>query len=507
MKIDDLKLKRQAEGRDKWEANKFDGIINWFTGVGKSFYLMYEDGFISKYLEVYPKATVLVISNNKINSNKLVEYGDLYLKKYINQIYYVTIDELSKQNKDMFFNLLIADEVDNYTSEIRKKLINNKGFIRYYNFLGLTATLYLLKTNYNEFLKEHKVVDTINGLESTTLGYTCKTTEFNLGIDLPEYKLYTEYTRLIQKGIDRFIPIYKYVPRMGIATNNPSDYYKFKLCLNACMKGAYLDGVFYTANKWIYTLSELSGYTDKLNPILTKDAIIIQEYAPDKLTAFCFALNDAITKRDILIKNNDYKLDFTKQVILNFDLPETIVFGESTEFANKIYEYLNATIKENIAVLYHSKAKVPIVINGEVATVKSGKTKGNIKYYGVTPNSKGEVPLMEYNLKCLDTTAKVLVAVKGLSRGFNRPQIGLIVNVSRDESTTIYEQRIGRGVRLNPNSDVTNSVFIVNIYFKNTIDERKLKAIQKASGNDTNAIWISFSDGKINYNNEIAICL
>ncbi len=99
---------------------------------------------------------------------------------------------------------------------------------------------------------------------------------------------------------------------------------------------------------------------------------------------------------------------------------------------------------------------------------------------------------MEYVLLKLNNGSKFLSSVKALSRGFNRKFIECVITSSYTESATTYFQNKGRGIRVNE-LDMDNVVTIINIYFNNTIEEKKLK---------NNQITVINQGGKIVYTDD-----
>jgi len=510
MAIDYKRIDRQYTGALRWKDNGFIGLIEWATGVGKGFFLAFTDtfrkikGFIPLYLESYPKGRIILVSSSQTIKSQNYSIIEKSIPKALNQIVFVTIDELinGTQYHKQEFDLMIADEVDVYTSHVRREYINNT-LIKYKHFLGLTATPFLIKKYYNEFLNNVPIVDTISLSDATKLDFVADSIEYNLGLELPEedYVAYKEYTNLIAKGLYKFTKLYGYLQFINSYTTHSVDnsYYKMRVILNACLKGCYMtfNGVkqFYKSYHFTTKLAELNGYNPGLNPLNPYHKEIIDDWKPENITKFCGALLNAFESRENLLKKHILKHEVTVSVLNQLNIPETIIFGESSENADVLYHYINTRLGDDTAVLYHSKAKIPIIEDGKPLLYKSGKNKDKVRYYGTTPNSKGEIPLMKYNLNKLDNGSKVLVAVKGLSRGFNRPSIELVIITSLTESSTNYYQRKGRGIRLSENGEELN-VFIVNIYFKYTIEERKLKQIQQHFLSTGGKVyWINQTEG------------
>lgn len=537
------RLKRQLQGRNKWIDNNCIGIKEYATGVGKSFFATYNKngikGDIAWFNEKYPNKEIGIIVNSSIVKS---QWNDAITKNNLSNIRFVmTIHQFVEQNLVVpKVGLLIADEVDAYTSQLRKNFINGN-MIPYQHFLGLTATVFLIKANYPQFLKKVPIVDKITIDEAEKAGYISNSMEYNIGLELDEEEreVYHQYTKQIGKGFELLRPLYKYVPfigRKGGETRKRlaeiyaqckgnvklfketkdkflkneyqkyKDYYNFRIILTCLNKGAYAylkgdnEGTFIAKEKWIFKLSQLAGYHERLDRNNPFEEDIFIKYSPTAILKAAGAIENALEKRARMLQNNPKKLEYVHKVLKAADFPETITFSESSEFADKLYQYLNEKEGKEVAVIYHSKAKVPSKDkDGNIRKWSKGERKGEIIYLGTSnrkvseKNPSGISALMGYCLKKLDKGAKVLCAVKGVGRGFSRNSLRFIITTSYTESETDYFQNKGRVLRLK-DSEIENTAIAINLYFRDTIEFKKLKKRQETVKDNENIIWVHEND-------------
>ena len=72
--------------------------------------------------------------------------------------------------------------------------------------------------------------------------------------------------------------------------------------------------------------------------------------------------------------------------------------------------------------------------------------------------------------------------------GFDDDEMSLLIICGRNSNSSTYKQRTGRGKRININ-DANKKAIIVNIYFKDTADENRLRKSQQQSIQN-NIHWI-----------------
>jgi superfamily II DNA or RNA helicase len=466
----------QNKGINKWFDNNCVGAIVWATGVGKNYILTSKNGIIDRYFKSGKGDNALVILPSQDVKKRFTNELD---KTLLNKCIVLTLSELQKNidnyiNK--FYDLLIVDEIDIYTSEKRRVLLNNT-VIRYKHVLGITATPFLIKSYYPELLKQIPIIHEIDTKDAKELGLIANFKETNIPLELSddEYELYKEYSKIIRIGMDKFTKLYGLVPylnyNIGKSNVPTTGFVAFKTIHNALKNGAILqlpnnrkpswDNLKLPKHKTFVT----SEYLIKLLSIVNrynKNHIDIDElssFSEENIKKFVYLLDDSFKKRTRLLQNNKAKYRAVVDLLNKID-GETIIFSESSEFSDLLYRYINY-IKPNSALLYHSKAKVP---KYPLRKWNNGKNKGKLICYSTKK-------LLEHNLKEMDKGVSILICVKALGRGFDRPSVKNVINTCHIKSKTMYNQKRGRSLRLY-NDEKAN---IYNIYFLNTIEERNIR--------------------------------
>ena len=482
--------KEQHEGTNKWFDSGMNGCIIWATGVGKNFVLTHINGFLGRYYKKYPNnKTLILLPSVDVLDRAMKELHNL--PHILNNVTLLTIHKLMNNplSYGTMFDLLIVDEVDIYTSAKRRVLINNT-IIGYEHFLGLTATPFLIHENYPQLFINHPIIHTITLEKAEEIGFVNKFNIYNYGVNLNtvDYDKYVEYTKLIKHGINKFIKLYpllKYVEGNWAKHNYIAEgYHAFTTALRICRKGGTIwwtdtnkdgspkhpkglairdklripsDKTWLSADHFIKILSAMSGY--KHNHIEGSEDPT--GYSPSNLTWFVEALRYSLDERRGLIEYNILKFRAVIKVLKYIDWQECIIFTGNSKFADVLYRYINF-IKPGIAMLYHSKAKVP---KQPLKKWKKGTNEGKYICY----SSK---TLLTHIMETLDKEeAKVIVAVEALGRGFNRPSIRANINTSHIRSRTDTVQKQGRAVRNHANKEEAK---IINIYFRDTIEQRNI---------------------------------
>jgi superfamily II DNA or RNA helicase len=155
----------------------------------------------------------------------------------------------------------------------------------------------------------------------------------------------------------------------------------------------------------------------------------------------------------------------TKEIIDKFPV-KTIVFSESTKFVDDLYDLL-----PNIAVKYHSNLKTQI-IDGKKFGAKKLR---DLAIKKITDNRYKE---------------RVIISAKSLIEGFDVPDMMLGINTSYTRNPAALQQKRGRCARLFKNGTIKNNVMFINLYVKNSQDEKWLAAAQE----DSDPIFIDSID-------------
>jgi superfamily II DNA or RNA helicase len=155
-------------------------------------------------------------------------------------------------------------------------------------------------------------------------------------------------------------------------------------------------------------------------------------------------------ERRRFLYNTQMKIDMAAEIIKSFPV-RTICFAETTEFADTLTEQLNQ--EDTVAVSYHSGM-------------------------GVRKRRKA----ME-DFKDSSNSVRVISTARALDEGFDIEGIEMALITSGTSTERQFTQRMGRSIRFVPNK----IALVINLYIKDTQDERWAKQRQSAT---PNVYWI-----------------
>ncbi len=136
MQINQEKLTRQLEGRDKWELSGFIGLLLYATGVGKT----YTSTLCIRRVEELFKESYIVLLENEALVKQWKAVLNKELPKYIvEKILVLSAQTVINNTTKYETGTLIVDEIHKFTTDARLNLLVS-GKIFYKRFLGLTAT-------------------------------------------------------------------------------------------------------------------------------------------------------------------------------------------------------------------------------------------------------------------------------------------------------------------------------------------------------------------------------
>jgi superfamily II DNA/RNA helicase len=203
--------------------------------------------------------------------------------------------------------------------------------------------------------------------------------------------------------------------------------------------------------------------------------------------------------------DSNVKLDAVAEVIANNKVP-TIVFNESTAFADRLTDYLTARFGPDYPVAcYHSQINSKTIIDpstGDYFKFTTGDRKGRPKIIGKDGIKKLVIHYFrEGYYKCLCTS-------NALNEGLDIPNIEQVICTGGTTNPLTYQQRAARGKTIdfyNP-TKVTRIINLVFDDFVNTSgeliksrDKQKLIYRQKETGNSVK--WVkSITDIKFDDN-------
>lgn len=446
IQIDPLRLARQEEALDKWELANYDGIADHYPGVGKTFLAL----LAIQRLEKKGKNTyVISVPNDIIYKQwiKTLENFPVHLKQ---RIIIKTKGQLLIENltyKDV--GLFIIDEIHEYTTENAIPLLD-KTIVEHKAFLGLTGTTNHI--NFKNVLKYHKVFDVISEYEAKSKGFIAEMLEYNLGLELVG-KQATSYENLTTL-INQLMPLFD---------NN------LKKAEYICYGGVNpRDGQRYPGGKWAMTLALQKGWNHNLDLNIPAHKELDQKYNPSSFISNANLLLQVVNRRKRLLAEVSIKEETVIKLLKKFTNTKTIVFSESTKFADRIGLLLNEH-SINTAV-FHSKLK---------PQMKMGKSGKLIKF--------GIVRLKKEAIEGLTTGRyTVLSTTKALDKGLNIPDIRFSIIASGTSSIDQETQRKARAGRKEIESD--DPVLNINLYIKNTQDEVWLRKRQE--NNNTSPIFV-----------------
>lgn len=450
MNIDQNKFNRQIKGIERWRSAKNLGIghengvgILWYvTGMGKTFTACY----IIKTLMEKNNGNIVYIL---VPSERLeIQWTAELLKfvpSYISNIKVLTAQKLLNLNCQVHCNLLIVDEIHEFYSEERMGILDGSIVICKYK-LGLTATFKDPKRNYKKVEGFLPVVDRIDEEEALREGWISKYIEYNLGVNLTDYelKVYKEYSDIINKNLNKF------------GKGNALE------LAGKCLSG---DGK-YKGMDYCWALASKNGFVRGMDMTRPVNQEIAKIWSPDKIMGYAKALMNAIRERKNILYSAHNKF-IVRDIVDKYDTLKFITFSQSTDFADKVGFVINNNKEKPICGVYHSQLKTKIVYDEvKKKEVKRGKTV--LKREVIEGVKKGV-------LRGISTSSS-------LDRGLDIQDISLVVTTSGTQNPNQYDQRKGRGLRIDYlNKDAI--VLIVNIYVKNTQDQKWLEKRQSETKN------------------------
>jgi superfamily II DNA or RNA helicase len=466
MVINKEKLARQQQGVTKWfNSSQFgaikdrSGTINYFTGVGKSFTAIL---IIKEYLKRYPDSTIIILVPTETLFQQWNDNLNIHLKDYNkDKIKVLTGATILSNDWYLSVNLLIVDELHMFYGEEYMWLINNVR-IKYIDILALTAT-------YEDSKKRHKliseflpVIDKIGEKEALEKGFISNFIDYNLAIELTEKEkeLYDKVGQIIDKYSVKF-----------------GDKNQFGVAIYCLTGGKGTNGIYRKNFVWCQIWAKRQGWYDGCDR-MTDDL-----WNPNKVMYYAKQYIGGVKARKEILYNASNKKDVAIKIIQKFDNCKTIVFGQSTHFADLLDEELNK-IQPNISTVFHS--------NLSSKMLPSPKTGKLIKF--------GAKRLKDLAIeKIKNNSVRVICTASALDVGFDVEDINLAIITSNTANPNQRQQRKGRATRVNTKSMFPDKeiVIIVNMYVVNSQEEKWLRESQKKNNNIK--YWID-SVEELNYN-------
>jgi len=431
MKIDPIKLERQTKGVDLWFNNNCQGILDYHTGVGKTF----TASLAVKKLELIDKSTyVILVPSAELLvqwKRKLIEYFPKYL---IERIVLKTVQSILSEDLQYEVGTLIIDEIHEFATEDRLRVFD-QSIIKHKRFLGLTASGD--DKNFRKILRFYKIIDYISAEEAKEKGYVADFIEYNLGLELSlrEKELYDNFTEIINRNMPKF--------------ENNLTYAQYVMS-----GGKHNTGVYYSGVGWATALAMKKGWKHNLNLNNESERLINALWHPNNFIGYAKSLINAVRARKELLCTANEKYRITLELVKKFDKVKTILFSESTEFADKVAILLNKN--KHPTVVYHSNLKTVMGTSSTTGKlIKMGKTR--LKREALDKIRTGK--------------ARLLSTAKSLDRGLDIEDLRMSITTSGTQNPTQYKQRSGRPTRKEEDSMFSDlPVLLVNLYIKDTQD-------------------------------------
>jgi superfamily II DNA or RNA helicase len=433
--IDTTRLKRQLEIRDAWILAKACGTVEAATGFGKSYLAIL---CLLRMLEKDPDRSCIIV----VPTIPLKDQWEEELKEHkIKNAKVLVINTLVLRNTVLKADLLILDEIHRYASGEFVKLFD---LVDYRWILGLTATLNRLDGKHTLLEAKAPVIATVSQEEAKKSGYISQFKEYNLGVELEK----ADRVKLDELNKQFHFYFGKFGHDFNVAmyctTKKGSEGYALEHGLEA-------KKVAMEANRFNFYMRQRKEFLYK---------------------ALC-------------------KLKITKEILQKFPL-KTVTFSESTDFADNLTNILGSS-----ATCYHSKLTTQVRYKGLIIA-KAEKVDGKVKFRLLAddqlydyktikskfPSCK-KVGTKELKREAIQSFAdnrtkiSVINTAKALDQGFNVEDIELAIITSSTTNPTQHIQRVGRAVRRYTYKDGTVKIpYIVNVYIKDSQDEKWLKARQ-----------------------------
>ncbi len=458
MQINPLQLERQQQGADIWNNTGRDGILDYATGVGKTFTTSLCIKLVEKDSQ---ESYIVVVPSSELENQWNRKIQEFFPKYLTNRIVVKTVHKVLEDNVIYEVGMLIVDEIHEFTTDERVKILDSS-IIKSKYFLGLTASGDDKK--FNRVLKYRKIIDHISYDEAKEKGFVADFIEYNLGLYLTpaEKELYDKITDTISKLMPKFENNLEYAQKvMSGGKDNKNNYYS---------------GI-----GWAYGLAVKKGWKGDLNLALESHKKIDELWNPNLFVGWAKRLINAVRGRKDLLYNATAKYNTTIELVEKFDKVKTILFSESTIFADKIAIGLNNRGHRTVA--YHSNLKT---------IMKTSPKSGKLIKYGKTRQQK---EALEY---IRNGKARVLSTATSLDRGLDIQDIRFSITTSGTQNPTQNKQRTGRSTRKEQDGSMFADmpVLLVNLYIVDTQDEIWLRKRQE---NNTNTPILVTSVDEISY--------
>ena len=440
MNVDLVREERQKEGVQKWIKNKCNGIFDWATGVGKTYGAILA---IQRIELIRSPIYLIAVPSFELKKQWEKQLSKVFSSDILGRITVETAQGLLLKESKYVVDVFIVDEIHEFSSEERIHLINGTK-VEYKAILGLTASGD--DKNFSLITNQVPVIDVITEEEARDKGFIAEFIEYNLAISLSadEMEDYDFYSKVIHELLPRF--------------NN--DLILAQFCLSGGKDKR--SGKYHAATNWAKGVAVKKGWTPDIDLRHEVNRQINELWNPNVIMGYARKLMEGIRNRMSLLQTCHAKYEAIQELVDKFDKVKTIIFSESTDFADNVAELIKDRHK---TVVYHSNIKTILRINENTGkTMKVGKVRLKREATESIRNGK----------------ARIIVTAKSLDRGFDVADLRLGITASGTQNPTQYKQRGGRVKRKETEEIFADcTVLLVNIYAKNTRDEEWLLNRQK----------------------------
>ena len=177
-------------GLNKWVNAKFRGILNYATGVGKTYAAILA---IEKFYNAYPKEKILIVCpTNFVIDNFKKEFKKFNKTTLLKKCNFICYASLHKE--DTQYSLIVFDEVHHLVTEKKMQFFKN---CKYKALLGLSASLTPEEIVGLKFFMP--IIDVFTIQQAVKAGFVAPYTIINIPVELNigERDTYNELTSKI----------------------------------------------------------------------------------------------------------------------------------------------------------------------------------------------------------------------------------------------------------------------------------------------------------------------
>lgn len=483
MILDDSKTARQEEGVAKFIANKGRGIYHYPPGFGKTYCgILTANKILSADEE---KIKLLVVTPSLGVKDVWIKALKVFNFKYDYDV--VNIGSLDIRTLSDY-RMCIIDEYHKYTSDNRlyivKEIVSSITYV-----LGLTATPAYGSTLFKEV--RLPIIDTIPEKVAIEKGWISKFVEYNIKVEFEDDDKirYAKFSKPIFELQELFRGSAKMLNSGGNVFKSDVD------VMYSCFYGrtTYIDDepVVLPADRIRSALANRKGWNVNLDLTNEYNKMLNTYWNPSVIEGNVKLFVELTRNRNNMLINNKAKLTAILKLCNAEEVP-TIIFNESTEFADLIAECIGFK-----AIVYHSNVKSrPMwdITLGDYIRYKSGAKAGEPKIFGRDTLRKIAINGMITGLY------KVIISARALDEGVDIPNLERVITSAGTTNPLTYSQRSGRGKRVDIyNKDKVTKIY--NFYFDDfrlsedtlVYSRDKQKLIKRQEGS-TDVIWIDSVD-------------